>query len=272
MQTRVKTSIIAALAGCLIIVAIPAAGQGQAYRAPRTADGKPNLNGIWQSINEANWDIEGHAASQGPIYALGAAYSVPPGLGIVEGGPIPYLPAMAAKKKENFTNRLKLDGEMKCYMPGVPRPNYMPYPFQIVQSTKNIMLVYEFAGAVRVVNMDKPTEAPANSWMGWSNGKWEGESLVIDVTSQNDQTWFDRAGNFHSDQIHVVERYTARSPDTINYEATIEDPKTFSRPWKISFPLYRRVEKNAQLMEYKCVEFAEELLYGHLRKTPLGKS
>jgi len=271
MKTRVRTSLLAALAGCLIVATVPAAGQAPAYRAPRTADAKPNLNGIWQAVTEANWDVEGHSASQGPLTALGAAYSVPPGLGVVEGGQIPYLPAMAAKKKENFANRLKLDGELKCYMPGVPRANYMPYPFQIVQSTKNIMLVYEFAGAVRVVNMDKATEAPANSWMGWSNGKWDGETLVIDVTSQNDQTWFDRAGNFHGDELHVVERYTARSADTINYEATMEEPKVFSKPWKISLPLYRRVEKNAQLMEYKCVEFAEELLYGHLRKQPAGK-
>lgn len=269
MQTRVRTTLIAAF-GAVILAGLPALAQ-QAYRAPRTADGKPNLNGIYQALNEAHWDVEGHAASAGPVAALGAAYSVPPGLGVVDGGQIPYLPAMAAKKKENFANRMKLDPELKCYMPGVPRATYMPYPFQIVQSAKTIMFVYEYAGSVRVVNMEKPTEAPANSWMGWSNGKWEGESLVVDVTSQNDQTWFDRAGNFHSEDLHVVERYTARGPESLNYEATIEDPKTFSRPWKIAMPLYKRVEKNAQLMEYKCVEFAEELLYGHLRKQPAGK-
>jgi hypothetical protein len=253
-------SAIIALAGAVL-----AAGQ-TAYKAPRTADGKPNLNGIWQAMNAANWDLQPHAAAQGPVFQLGAAYSVPPGLGVVEGGEIPYLPAAAAKQKENFTNRMMLDPEIKCYMPGVPRATYMPYPFQIVQSQKAIMFSYEFAGAVRVVNMEAPTKAPADSWMGWSNGHWEGDTLVVDVTSQNDSTWFDRAGNFHSDQLHVVERYTPRSPDTLMYEATIEDPKTFSKPWKISMPLYRHVEKNAQLMEYKCVEFAEELLYGHLRK------
>ena len=144
----------------------------------------------------------------------------------------------------------------------------MPYPFQIVQSQNVIMITYEYAGAVRIINMGRPQEAPVDSWMGWSNGHWEGDSLVIDVTGFNDQSWFDRAGNFHSDALHVVERYTPRSADTMTYEATIEDPKVFSRPWKISMPLYRRVEKNAQLMEFKCVEFVEKLLYGNLRKQP----
>ena len=246
----------------------PAAAPAQTYRAPRTADGKPNLNGVWQALNEANWDLEPHAASQGVALNLGAQFSVPPGVGVVEGGNIPYKPEALAKKKENFTNRLKLDPEIKCYMGGVPRSTYMPYPFQIVQGSGTVMIAYEFAGAVRIINMGKASEAPTDSWMGWSNGHWEGETLVIDVTGLNDQTWFDRAGNYHSDALHVVERYTARSADTLMYEATIEDRNVFTRPWKISMPLYRRVEKNAQIMEYKCPEFAEEVLYGHLRKQP----
>src|SRR5215813_2422799 len=242
-----------------------------AYKAPRTADGKPNLNGIWQAMNSANWDIEAHAAQAGPVVALGAAYSEPGGLGVVEGGPIPYLPAAAAKRKENFQHRLALDPEIKCYLPGVPRATYQPFPFQIVQSSKHILIAYEFAGASRTIYMEKPPASPADTWMGMSGGHWEGDTLVVDVVSFNDQTWFDKAGNFHSDALHVVERYTPRSPDTLMYEATIEDPKTFSRPWKMSMPLYRHVEKNAQLMEFKCVEFAEEVLYGHLRKQPAGK-
>lgn len=236
------------------------------YRAPKTADGKPNLNGIWQALNTADWDLEGHAASYGPVPALGAVFAVPPGVGVVEGDEIPYLPAAAAKKKENQANWVKLDPEVKCYLPGVPRATYLPYPFQIVQSQKSIMISYEYASAVRVINMEAPTKAPADSWMGWSNGHWEGQTLVVDVTSQNEDTWFDHAGNFHSDALHVVERYTPRSADILDYEATIEDPKVFSRPWKISMPLYRHVEKNARLLEYKCVEFTEEILYGHLRK------
>ena len=272
---RAKAFLIAAVAAGALLGVMPLAGQqAAAYRAPRTADGKANLNGIWQAMNSANWDLEAHAAAAGPAAAagvLGAEFAVAPGLGVVDGDTIPYLPAAQAKRKQNLANRWKDDPELKCYMPGVPRATYMPYPFQIVQSTANIMFVYEYAGAVRVVNMGKATEAPADSWMGWSNGKWEGDTLVVDVTSLNDSTWFDRSGNYHSDALHVVERYTPRSADTLNYEATLEDSKVFSRPWKISMPLYRHVEKNAQLMEFKCVEFAEELLYGHLRKTPNTK-
>ena len=251
-----------------------AQGRGQtpaaapAYRAPRTADGKPDLNGIWQAVNEANWDIQPHAAGFGRVVALGAVDAVPPGLGVVDSGEIPYLPAALAKKKENFEKRLSLDPEIKCYLPGVPRAMYQGRPYQIIQSANVIMMVFEFAGAVRTINMDKPAEAPADSWMGWSNGRWEGETLVVDSTGFNDQSWFDRAGNFHSDALHVVERFTATSADHLNYEVTIEDKNVFSRPWKLSMPLYRRKERNAQVMEFKCVEFAEELLYGHLRKPP----
>ena len=242
-----------------------------AYRAPRTADGRPNLNGIWQAMNTANWDIEPHSAAPSPVRDLGATGAIPGGIGIVEGGSIPYLPEALKKKQENQANRLKLDPEVKCYLPGVPRAVYMPYPFQIIQSTKHIMMLHEYAGAVRTVYMAEQIEAPADSWMGWSNGKWDGESLVVDTKGFNDLSWFDRAGNFHSDALHVIERFTPRSADTLNYEATIEDPKTFSRPWKISLPLYRRVEPNAQIMEFRCVEFVEDLMYGHLRKQPASK-
>jgi hypothetical protein len=271
MRNWFTGSIIArvAVVGLLSLAVMSIAGQAPVYRAPRTADGKPNLNGIWQALNSANWDLEGHAAAPGPVPSLGAAFSKPPGQGVVEGDEIPYLPAAAAKKKANQANWVELDPEVKCYLPGVPRATYLPYPFQIVQSQKVIMISYEYAGAVRVINMEAPTKAPADSWMGWSNGRWEGETLVVDVTSQNEDTWFDRAGNFHSDALHVVERYTRRSADILDYEATIEDPKVFSRPWKISMPLYRRAEKNVRLLEYRCAEFAEELLYGHLRKKPI---
>lgn len=247
---------------------VPAIAQTPAYRAPRTADGKPDLNGIWQALNTADWDIRPHSASAGPAPMLAADFAEPPGIGVIEGNEIPYLPAAVEKQKQNFAERFKNDPEVKCYLPGVPRATYMPYPFQIVQSPATILISYEYASAVRTINMGKPTKAPVDSWMGWSNGHWEGDTLVIDVTGLNDKTWFDRSGNFHSDALHVVERYTPRSADTLLYEATIEDPKVFSRTWKISMPLYRHVEKNAQLLEFKCVEFAEELLYGNLRKKP----
>ena len=241
------------------------------YKAPRAADGKPDLNGIWQVLNTANWDIQGHAAAAGNLPQLGAIGAIPPGLGVVEGEEIPYLPEAAAKRKENFANRWTADPELKCYLPGVPRATYMPYPFQIVQSQKTILFSYQYASAVRIVNMGSTKPAPIDSWMGWSNGRWEGDTLVIDVTGLNDQTWFDRAGNFHSDELHVVERYTPRSPETLDYEASIEDPKVFSRPWKMKMILYKHLEPGAKLLEFKCVEFVEELMYGHLRKKPATK-
>jgi hypothetical protein len=256
---------VASLASGLTLMVVPAAGQVPAG-FPRTPEGKPDLSGIWQALNTANWNIQAHAAQAGSVSALGAIGAVPPGEGVVEGGEIPYLPAAAAQQKANYEKRWTADPELKCYMPGVPRATYMPYPFQIVQGSNTVLISYQYAGAVRLVNMNKPGPSPADSWMGWSAGRWDGDTLVIDVTSLNDQTWFDRAGNFHSDALHVVERYTPRSSDTLSYEATIEDPKVFSRPWKMSMPLYRHVEKNAHMMEFKCIEFAEDILYGHLRK------
>jgi hypothetical protein len=255
-----------AVVAVLVLILRPPAGQAPAYEALRTSDGKPDLNGIWQALTTANWDIQDHPARQGPVIALGAAFSVPAGQGVVEGNEIPYQPWAAAKKKENASNWLMLDPEIKCYLPGVPRATYMPYPFQIVQSQNVILIAYEFASASRTIYMESKEESPVDTWMGWSRGRWDGDTLVVDVTSFNDQTWFDRAGNFHSDALHVIERYTPVSPDALRYDVTIEDPKVFTRPWKMSMPLYRRLEGNVQLLEYKCVEFAEELMYGHLRK------
>jgi hypothetical protein len=263
-------------------------GQAQPTRIPRAPDGHPNLNGLWQAVSNAYWDLEDHAARQGPLIALGAAYSVPEGVGVVEGGTIPYKPEALAKRNENYARSLNLlqglakqgnvgprfaekdykvvDPEVLCYLPGVPRATYMPYPFQIVQTPTTVQIAYEYDNATRSIYMNSKEEAPADSWMGWSRGRWEGESLVVDVTGLRDDTWFDRAGNFHSDALHVVERYTPRDNDHLNYEATIEDPKVFTRPWKISLPLYRRVDKGAQLGEYLCVEFADELMYGQYSK------
>ena len=258
-----------ALLALFSLVERPVAGQGTAADFPRTTDGKPNFSGIWQALNTANWDLQDHAARQGPVIALGAAYSVPAGQGVVEGNEIPYLPAALAKKKENMDNALKLDPEIKCFMPGVPRAMYMPYPFQIVQTPTLIMMVFEYASALRNIYINSDLKSPSDTWMGWSIGRWEGDTLVVTVTDFNDSTWFDRAGNYHSDALRVVERYTPISRDAINYEATIEDKKVFARPWKISMPLYRRLDKNMQLLEYKCVEFAEEVMYGHLRKPGL---
>lgn len=254
------------MAVLLLLNAIDASGQASSYRAPRTADGKPNLSGVWQALGTAHWDLQDHSAQPGPLPQLGAIGAIPPGQGVVDGSDIPYQPQAAAKKKENFANRLTMDPEAKCYLPGIPRATYLPYPFQIIQSQKDILMVYEFASANRLINMGKPLEAPTDTWMGQSNGRWEGETLVVDVTALNGLAWLDRAGNFTSDAAHVVERYTAVSSDRLLYEATIEDPKVFTRPWKISMPLYRRAEKNAQVLDFKCVEFSEELLYGQFKK------
>jgi len=188
---------------------------------------------------------------------------------VVEGNEIPYKPEALAKKKENQKNWLTSDPEIKCYLPGVPRATYMPYPFQVFQSKDYTFIAYEYAGAVRNIYMKDPGPPPADSWMGQSVGRWDGDTLVVEVTGFNDQTWFDRAGNHHSDALKVVERYTPRTADMIWYEATIEDKNTFTRPWKISMPLYRRMEPNATLMQFKCVEFFEELMYGDLRKKPV---
>ena len=244
------------------------ATKASAAPAVRPSGARPNLTGVWQAITSAHWDIEPHSAGPSLARELGAASAIPPGAGIVEGGAIPYRPEALAKRKENVANRLTLDPEIKCYLPGTPRAMYMPFPFQIIQSQHYIMMAFEYAGAVRTIYMDHHTEAPADSWMGWSNGHWEGNTLVIDTTGFNDLSWFDRAGNFHSDQMHIVERIRPRTAETLSYEATIEDPKVFSRPWKVSFPLYKRVEPNAQILEFRCVEFVEDLIYGHLRKQP----
>lgn len=230
--------------------------------APRNADGRPDLNGIWQALDGPNWNIEPHAADFGTVPQLGAINAVPPGTGIVENGTIPYKSDALAKRAENYRNRTSQDPEARCYLPGVPRAMYLPQPFQIVQSTEFIMMVFQYAGAVRSVYMSDHKPAPAPSWMGWSNGHWEGNTLVIETTGLDERTWFDRAGNFHSGDLKVVERISVRSADILNYEATIEDPNVFTRAWKISVPLYRRVDKSAQILDFKCAQFAEGLLYG----------
>jgi hypothetical protein len=221
---------------------------------PRTADGKPNLNGIWQVLTTAAWDLQDHTGQLG----------IPPGQGVVEGNEIPYQPQALVKKRENYAKRITVDPtEANCFLPGVPRATYMPYPFEIVQTPNDIVIRYEFAHALRLIPMigNKHAEGIPPTWMGDSRGAWEGDTLVVDVTNFNDETWFDEAGNFHSDALHVVERYTMTNSDHILYEATITDPKVFTRPWKISMPLYRRVEKDLKLLEYECVFYLQEERY-----------
>jgi hypothetical protein len=207
-----------------------------------------------------------------PVLALGAAAGVPGSLGVVRGdGQIPYTPAAAAIKQENSEHWIDRDPELKCYLPGIPRAMYMPYPFQITQSTNKIHMAYTFATTARTIHLDKVEEPPDDTYMGHSVGRWEGDTLVVEVTHFNGKNWFDRAGNFHSEALRLVERFTPITPDAIQYEVTIEDPKVFTRSWQIAMPLYRRLEPNMQLLEYPCIEFAEEFLYGHVRKEQLVK-
>jgi len=272
MQSWLKGAAIAlvSVAGTLVIsqtMREPVDGRTSDVRVLRTADGKPDLNGIWQAVGSAHWNLQDHQARPGPVLELGAVLAVPAGLSVVESNEIPYQPWAAARQKENYENWLSRDPEVKCYLPGIPRATYMPYPFQILQTADNdILIAYEYASASRVIKMGKVEPPPVDTWMGQSAGYWEGDTLVVDVTGLNDQTWFDRAGNFHSEALHVVERFTPVSPAVLDYQVTIEDPKVFTRSWNMRMPLYRRQDTGAQLLEFKCVEFVEELMYGDLRR------
>jgi hypothetical protein len=270
-------------AGSAALAAAPA--KASSYRPARLPNGKPDLNGVWQVMNTAGWDLEAHAAKPalqtrmgpgGPVpvkelVPLGAIGAVPAGDSVIIGGDgkIPYTAAGLKQRDENRANYLSRDPELKCYLPGIPRANYMTYPFQILQSPTQMMFHYEYASAVRNMLFTDPGPAPTDSWMGQSVAHWEGDTLVVKVTGLIDQSWLDRAGNHHSDQLEVVERYTPTGPLTMRYEATITDPGVYTRPWTISMNLYKRVGEDAKLRQFKCVEFVEELIYGKLRKEPL---
>lgn len=254
------------------------------YEPARLPDGRPDLNGIWEALNEANFDLEAHtsrpamdlrAGPYGPlptpkVLFLGAVGAVPGGMGVVDGGTIPYRPEALEIRAENRAHWIDRDPEVKCYLPGVPRATYMPHPFQILQSESAFFIAYEYAGAVRNVYLEKPSAPTIQSWMGESVGHWEGDTFVVEVTGFNDLSWFDRSGNFHGENLRVVERYTPTALNVITYSATIEDDETFTRPWTITMPLYRRLDRDT-LLEFKCVEFVEELIYGQWRKQPLER-
>ena len=275
-----------ALAGICALTAGPVSAQSADFEPPRLSNGNPDLNGIWQALGAAHYDIEPHIARPAmqlregprsllpdiPVLALGAVGAVPGGMGVIDGGgTIPYTAEARALKEENQANWIDRDPQIKCYMPGVPRATYLPFPFQIFQNENNLFIAYEFAGAVRDIYLEDVGPAETDSWMGQSVGRWEGDTLVVEVTGQNDQTWFDRAGSHHTNQLRVVERYTLIGPNHIRYEATMEDPNVFTRPWTISLPLYRRIEEGARLMDFKCVEFVEELIFGGFPRNPLPR-
>ena len=247
---------IGALAGAAaVIVAYTLVGPvlnpaAQAYVPPRTPDGLPDLSGFWQAINTAEYDILAHSPE----------WEVPGGLGIVEGDEIPYLPVAHEKRNQNSVNRATMDPTaVRCMMAGVPRIMYQPYPFQIIQTPDHTAMVFEYNHHTRFVYTNGTTHPDGYvAYMGDSRARYEGDTLVVDVTSFTAETWFDRAGNHHGEQLHVVERFTRVSPDVIQYEATFEDPGTFSKAWKVRFPLYRRQEQNFRLLEYPCHALKEE--------------
>ena len=234
---------------------------------PRAWDGHPDLNGIWQVIGTAHWDLEPHGPLAGPT-AFGAIDAVPPGQGVVVGGEIPYRPEARVRQAQNFANRYTADPEIKCFLPGVPRFTYLPHPFQVIHGDRKIMMVSGFAEASRTIHMDKenPEPAPIDSWMGRSHGRWDGDTLVVESSGFNGESWFDRAGNYASWNLRVTERFTPINANALMYEATMEDPTVFTRPWSIQMPLYRRLEEDLRILEFKCVEFSEDILYGHLRR------
>ncbi len=293
--TTVMMALVAAALGAVVTVAVTgtaretqAQGQDAAARPARTPDGKPNFDGVWQANNEAHWDLEAHEARAGmvmqqgvypyefskvpaaPVVALGAAAGVPGSIGVVGGdGRIPYTADALQTKQENAEHWIDRDPELKCYLPGIPRAMYMPYPFQIAQGADKIHMTFGFSNAGRVIHMSEVDLPPDYTYMGHSVGRWEGDTLVVEVSEFNGRTWFDRAGNFHSEALRLTERFSPLSPDAIWYEVTVTDPETFTEPWTIAMPLYRRLEPSATVLDYPCIQFAEEFMYGHLRREQL---
>jgi hypothetical protein len=247
----ISTSLIAVFA---VLQAVGVRAQAPAAASlPRTPDGKPDLSGFWQTMNTANFDIQDHSAQPG----------VPAGQGVVEGNELPYRPEALVRKQQNYASRATADPEAKCLAPGVPRLMYMPHPFQIVQGPDKVFMHFEYAFHTRTIFTDGTSHPKGGLglWLGDSRGRWEGDTLVADVADFNDQTWFDRAGNFHSDALHVIERYTLRDRNHIEYEATIEDPQVFTRPWKMRMIFYRHLEENFRVLEYLCWAFPLERYY-----------
>ena len=272
-----RVSILAATAAAFVMagsIAVTPASAQQRTQQPATIDGKPNLNGVWQAMNTANWNLEPHSAGPNPVAdrQVGATGAIPAGLGVVEGGAIPYKPEALERLNQHRQHLINYDPEAACYLPGIPRATYMPFPFQIVQSHTKINMVFEFANAERTIHLTKMEPYPNVGFMGYSVGRWEGNALVATTDAFTDATWFDRAGNFHSDALKVVERFTPITRDAFQYEATMEDPQVFTKPWKITMPIYRRLEPNAQLVDFRCVPMVEETMYGHLRKDQLVKT
>jgi hypothetical protein len=229
------------------------AGAFAAQPVPRLADGHPDFSGFWQTTSPADYDLEPHSTRA----------DAPPGAGVVEGGFIPYKPEALAKRKKNFESRAKDDPRLKCWTLGTPRGIYYPEPFQILQRPRDLTIVFQFGQSVRTIHTNSTRHRPENEglWLGDSRGRWEGDTLVVDVADLYDETWLDRSGNFHSDQLHVVERWSYLDGNTIEYKATLEDPQVYTRPWTLSVILYRHREKNFQLIENYCFTLPYDQFY-----------
>ena len=266
-----KTAIVTAFAAAAALGATQSFAQAQtaakpARRVPRASRGSRTSTAFGKrSARRTGTSRPTPPKRSRAVWQLGSLAAIPAGQSVIDGdGKIPYLPEALAKRDENRAGWPTNDPETKCYLPGIPRATYLPYPFQIIQGGGNILFAYEYDSANRVVYMSNHQEAPIDTWMGWSNGRWDGDTLVVETTGNNDSTWFDRAGNYHSNALKVTERFTLEGDNLIRYSATIEDPEVFSRPWTISLPLYRRMDPNVEILEFKCVPFVEELLYKDL--------
>lgn len=266
-STGIATGLVA-----IGLATLPLIGSAQDRERPERINGHPNLNGIWQAMGSAHWNLEAHSAEAlDDFWKLGSLASIPAGKSVVVGGTIPYLPEAVEQRDANRAGWPKSDPEAACFLPGIPRATYMPYPFEIIQGDDDIFMVYAYASANRTVHIANPRtyeEVPVDTWMGWSNGRWEGDTLVVENIAQDDRTWLDRSGNYHSYMMTVTERFTPITDYHIQYEATIDDPLVYSEPWTIRLPLYRDVSENAELLDFKCVEFSENLLYGEFLLNP----
>ena len=266
LPAQLNTTFLAALLAALTILS-PAVFAQQLDR-DSTLDGRPNLNGVWKAINSANWNLEAHSAEAlDEFWEMGAIAAIPAGKSMLRGGgDIPYLPEALAKRNENRAGWPAADPEAKCYMLGIPRATYYDLPFRIVQGGRNddLLMVYPFAASQRVVHMNETGGLPLDAWMGKSNGRWVGDTLIVTTLNQNGMSWLDRAGNHYSNELVVTERFTLLGENHMWYEATLEDPQTYAEPWTIEMPLYRLIDENAQTFEHKCVPFADKLLYWDL--------
>jgi hypothetical protein len=234
-----------AVAAALLIVS---AGDGRiaaqtSRTIPRTADGRPNLDGIWQVRNRASSDLRDHLSR----------YMMPAGMSVVEGGEIPYQPWAAAKKSENFANRANADPLAKCYMPGVPRMMYLEWPFQILQTRDHIAMAFEWTQVYRLIYTNgTPHDDRARPWMGDSRGRWEGDTLVVDTAGFNDLGWLDARGTGHSSEMRIEERFRRRDYGHLDLTVTITDPRTFTRPITVS--VVEELLPDTDLFEHYCLE------------------